>query len=248
MSFALPAIRDGEVHLSYAADDVRDERLLAIYRSLLTPEERLRHERFRFERDQRQYLVARALVRWVLSQHAGVAPEEFVFGTNAWGKPEIRKPDGLPLRFNVAHTRGMVACIAALAHDVGVDVEETTRLTEPLEIARRFFSTAEVEELSALPAHRQRERFFDYWTLKEAYIKGRGMGLSIPLSKFTIKLDDMSDPTVIVHPDWDDGARWQLRLIPLTARHRLASAICLGDGPPLALTLHSVTPFAGGLS
>jgi 4'-phosphopantetheinyl transferase len=248
MSIVMPAIREEEVHLYYAADDVRDERLLAIYWSVLNSEERLRHDRFRFKRDQRQYLVTRALVRWVLSQRAGVAPEEFVFSTNAWGKPEIRKPSGLPLRFNAANTRGMVACVVALAHDVGVDVEDTTRLGETVGIAERFFSKAEVEELRALPAQLQRERFFDYWTLKEAYVKGRGMGLSMPLHKFTINFNQMSDPTVFVEPDVDDAARWQLRLTFPTACHRLASAVCLGDGPPLTLLLHSVVPFAGELS
>jgi len=247
MSFVLPAIREGELHLSYAADDVRDERLLPIYWSLLTPEERVRHDRFRFERDKRQYLMTRALVRWVLSHYARVAPEELVFGANAWGKPEIRKPDGLPLCFNAANTRGMVACVVALAHDVGVDVEDTTRLGETVEIAERFFSKAEVDELHALPAHLQRERFFDYWTLKEAYVKGRGMGLSIPLRKFTIKFQHMSDPTVVVEPDIDDGAGWQLYLTSPTPHHRLSSAVCLDNGPPLTLFLHSVIPFAGAV-
>ena len=241
----MPAIREGEVHLSYAADDVRDERLLAKYRSLLTSEERLRHDRFRSERDQRRYLVTRALVRWVLSQHAGVAPEEFVFSTNAWGKPEIRKPSGLALRFNASNTRGMVACVVALAHDVGVDVEDTTRPGETGHLAERFFSKPELEALRALPAELQRERFFDYWTLKEAYVKGRGLGLSLPLHKFAIKLEPMSDPTVVVEPEVDDGARWQLGLTRPTAAHRLASAVCLGVGPPLTLFLHSVVPFAG---
>ena len=244
MSIAVPAIRKGAVHLYYAADDVGDERLLAIYRSLLTPQERLRHDQFRFKRDQRQYLMTRALIRWVLSHHAGVPPEAFAFGTNAWGKPEIRQPNGLPLRFNASNTRGMVACAVALAHDVGVDVEDTTRLGETIDIAERFFSKTEVEELRALPAHLQRERFFDYWTLKEAYVKGRGMGLSIPLHKFTIEFGQMPGPIVVVDPDVDDGARWQLSLTSPTARHRLSSAVCVGNGPQLELLLQSVVPFA----
>jgi 4'-phosphopantetheinyl transferase len=247
MSIAVPVTREGAVHLYYAADDVGDEHLLAIYRSLLTPQERLRHNQFRFERDQRQYLVTRALVRGVLSQHAGVPPEEFVFGTNPWGKPEIRQPHGLPLRFNAANTRGMVACVAALAHDVGVDVEDTTRLVPVIDIAKHCFSKMEVEELHALPAHLRRERFFDYWTLKEAYVKGRGMGFSMPLHKFTIEVGQMPGPTVVVDPDIDDGARWQLSLTSPTARHRLSSAICLCDGPPLTLLLQSVVPFADGM-
>jgi 4'-phosphopantetheinyl transferase len=141
----------------------------------------------------------------------------------------------------------MVACAVALAHDVGVDVEDTTRLGETIDIAERFFSKTEVEELRALPAHLQRERFFDYWTLKEAYVKGRGMGLSIPLHKFTIIFGHMPGPNVVVDPDFDDGARWQLSLTSPTARHRLSSAICLGDDPPLTFLLQSVVPFADGM-
>ena len=247
MPIAVPAIREGVVHLYYAAADVGDDRLLEIYRSLLTPQERLRHDQFRFKRDQRQYLMTRALVRWVLSQHAGVSPDEFVFGTNAWGKPEIRQPIGFPLRFNASNTRGMVACVVALAHDVGVDVEDTARFVDAIGIAERCFSKTEVEELRALPAHLRRERFFDYWTLKEAYLKGRGMGLSIPLHKFTIEFGQMPGPTVVVDPDVDDGACWQLTLTSPTARHRLSSAVCLDDGPLLALLLQSVVPFADGM-
>lgn len=244
MPIAMPPIREGDVHLYFTDDDVGDERLLSIYRLLLTPEEQLRHDRFRFERDQRQYLVTRALVRWVLSQHAGVRPEAFVFGTNAWGKPEIRQPSGLSLRFNAANTYGMVACVVAQGHKVGVDVEDTTRPGETVDIAKRFFSKREAEELRALPAHLRRERFFDYWTLKEAYVKGRGLGLSIPLHKVTIKLAQMSEPKVVVDPNFDDGKRWQLNLTSPTARHRLACAVCLSDGSPLRLLLRSVVPFA----
>jgi 4'-phosphopantetheinyl transferase len=176
-----------------------------------------------------------------------VPPEEFVFDTNAWGKPEIKQPHGLSLRFNASNTRGMVACVVALAHDVGVDVEDTARFVDTINIAERCFSMAEVEELRALPTHLRRERFFDYWTLKEAYVKGRGMGLSIPLHKFTIEFGQMPGPTVVVDPDVDDGARWQLSLTSPTARHRLSSAVCLGDGPLLTLLLQSVVPFADGM-
>lgn len=242
---ALPVIREGEVHLSYTADDVQNERLLAVYSSLLTPEERIRHDRFRFERDRRRFLITRALIRWVLSEHTGISPEAFMFGANAWGKPEIRKPYGLPLHFNAAHTPGMVACIVALGHEVGVDVEDTTRPVETIDLATLFFSKSETEELRALPLPFRHERFFDYWTLKEAYVKGRGMGLSMPLHKFTIQLSRTSHPAVVAEPDIDDGTNWQLRLVSPTPRHRLASAVCLGDRPALPAVIHSVVPFDG---
>jgi 4'-phosphopantetheinyl transferase len=116
-----------------------------------------------------------------------------------------------------------------------------------IDIAERCFSKAEVEALHALPAHLQRDRFFDYWTLKEAYVKGRGMGLSLPLDKFTIEFGQGPGPTVVVDPGFDDGTRWQLSLTSPTARHRLSSAVCLGDGPPLTLFLRSVVPLADGM-
>lgn len=241
----LPLIHEGEVHLSYTGDDVRNEGLLAIYSSLLSPEERIRHDRFRFERDRRRYLITRALIKWVLSQHAGMVPEAFTFSTNAWGKPEIREPYGLPLRFNAAHTPGMVACVVALAHEVGVDVEDTTRPVETIDLATRFFSKPETEDLRALPMPFRHDRFFDYWTLKEAYVKGRGVGLSMPFDKFTIQLSRAPFPTVVAEPDMDDGVNWQLHLASPTPRHRLASAVCLGHGPALTLLLHSVVPFEG---
>jgi 4'-phosphopantetheinyl transferase len=101
--------------------------------------------------------------------------------------------------------------------------------------------------LRALPAALQRERFFDYWTLKEAYVKGRGMGMSIPFDKFTIKLSNESGPTVVVDSDHDDFGCWQLQVLSLTSRHRLACAVRLGKEPPCTFSLYSVVPFSSGV-
>lgn len=245
----MPPIHKGEVQVFYTAlSEVRDPRLLSICWSVLNTEERLRHGKFRFRRDRFQYLMTRGMVRWVLSQHLRVPPKDLEFSNNIWGKPEILRPYGNPLRFNATNTRGMVACVVALDHSVGVDVEDTTRLGMIVDIAKRFFSRSEVAELLALPAEVQRERFFDYWTLKEAYIKGRGMGLSLPLHKFSIVHDPMSAPIVVAQPDIDDGKRWQLHLSSPTPQHRLAAAVCVGDGAPLTFSIHAMVPFADELA
>lgn len=238
-----------EAHLWYAThDELLDDRLLTAWWALLAPEERVRHKRLRFEHTRQQYLLTRALVRWVLSRHAAVPPEALVFGTNAWGKPEIQGPPGSPpLRFNVSRTRGMVACLVALDHDVGVDVEDTTRIQDTDDVAERFFSSAEIDTLRALPEPLRRERFFDYWTLKEAYVKGRGVGLSMPLAKVTIRLDPASDPAVVADPDADDGEPWRLGLFHPTARHRIAAAVRGEDAPRFTFVLHDGTAFASRL-
>src|SRR6185295_18612851 len=120
--------------------------------------------------------------RTTLSHYAAVDPTAWQFARNRRGRPEISGPLGVaPLRFNLSNTAGLIACLVTLGVDVGVDVEDTHRRGETVRIANRFFSASEVAALEALPPERQRQRFFEYWTLKESYIKARGMGLAIPL-------------------------------------------------------------------
>lgn len=168
-------------------DDVTDAALLDEYRALLSDEERARVQRFHFERHRHQGLITRALIRTVLSEYGSAAPEDWRFGTNAYGRPHVDEPKVLSaLSFNLAHTDGLIAC-ACTSTTVGVDVERV-RASAPLEVADRYFSPAEVAELRALPLEAQHARFFQYWTLKESYIKATGKGLSTPLDQFGFRL------------------------------------------------------------
>ncbi len=98
-----------------------------------------------------------------------------------------------------------------------------------IEIAGRFFAPAEAAALRVLPSEEQQQRFFDYWTLKESYIKARGMGLSIPLESFAFDLEDPARIRVRIKPGLQDDAErwlfWCLRLgrgylMALCAEHR----------------------------
>ena len=55
-------------------------------------------------------------------------------------------------------------------------------------MAKRHFSSGEYATFSALPESLQKQAFFNCWTRKEAYIKARGKGLSIPLDAFDVSL------------------------------------------------------------
>ena len=239
-----------EVHVWYLLPDaVTDPALFAAYEALLSPVEQARRERYRFEHSRRELTFTRALVRTTLSRYAAVAPAAWTFRENAYGRPEIdpaAHPEVGPLRFNLSNTRGLIACVVALDREVGVDVEDTERPGESVGIADSFFSRAEVTALRALPEDRRRARFFDYWTLKEAYIKARGMGLSIPLDQFSFVLDQGPRIGITFDPRLgDDAATWQFEQLALSPRHRTAVAVRRGPGPDVRLVVRSVVPLAG---
>jgi 4'-phosphopantetheinyl transferase len=91
-----------------------------------------------------------------------------------------------------------------------VDVENVRAREVSIDIADRYFAPQEVAALAAAPPHQQPYRFFEYWTFKEAYIKARGMGLSLPLDKFSFHYPDDHAVEIAIHPELaDEAARWQ---------------------------------------
>lgn len=239
-----------EVHLWFASPEaITDPHLLDAYRALLTEEEEARRERYLLERARQEFLVARALVRTTLSRYGELSPEAWRFEKNKHGRPDLLlEQRGEPaLLFNISHTRGLVVCAVVRGLDVGVDVEDTRRNTNGVAIADRFFSDGEVKDLHRLPAHHQQDRFFDYWTLKEAYIKARGMGLALPLGGFSYHLLQGPPPRISFDPEHIDDAprQWQFALFSPTDRHRSALAVRRGEGAPdLSVTLRWVVPLS----
>lgn len=239
-----------EVHVwTVDPEALTDPALLERYEGLLSDDERARRDRFRFERGRHECLVTRALVRTTLSRYVPVAPERWRFVANRHGAPALA-PGQVepPLRFNLAHTRGLIACAVTVDRDVGVDVEWTGRRGASVALADHFFSPSEARALRALPAEQQRERFFRLWTLKESYIKARGMGLAIPLDRFSFRLDDGSDPIRIELDEGleDEAEAWQFALWQPTPAHRLAVGVRRGAGmPDLAIRIRESVPLAG---
>jgi 4'-phosphopantetheinyl transferase len=180
----------GEVHVYFARPEREDASAIERAYELLPADERERAERFRFEHDRLIYVVAHALLRRELARYTGIAAGELRFERNQSGRPELAFPVQVDptvarLRFNLAHTRGLVGCAVTTSSDVGFDVEEV-RERAPLEIADRYFSRPELERLHALGTAEQRRRFFTLWSLKEAYLKARGVGLASGLDSFAL--------------------------------------------------------------
>lgn len=211
----------------------------------LTTDERTRMDRFVREVDRHTFVVARALVRTTLSNYGPTAPADWRFETNTHGCPfVVAAQAGDPrLLFNLSHTTGLVALAVTRGHDVGVDVERADRLIRE-QIAERHFAAQEVADLRALPFEDQGRGFFEYWTLKEAYIKARGMGLAIPLGDFAFILRPPAPPTIAFVEGFDDRPeRWQFWQTWSTPEHRLSLAVAR-DGADLPVTVTEVRPEA----
>lgn len=218
-----------EVHLFFTDPrEISNVDLLERYKLLLSDKELRQVSRFHFDQHRHQYLITRALIRSSLSNFYEIEPADWCFDINDYGKPRVASSHGfLPVRFNISHTNGVVICGLVRDHEIGVDVEDIERFTRADVVSlSSHFSSLEVSELKLLPEEKQKERFFDYWTLKESYIKARGMGLSLPLGKFSFVFEENRLRDFIVESELDDDApAWQFWRVAMGERYRVAVAV-----------------------
>lgn len=215
------------------------EDALARYRALCTAAERAKVDRFHFARHRLSHLVTGAAARVALSKYASVAPQDWRFEPSAHGRPQIsREHAGLPATsFNISHTDGLVAIAIAVSGygDIGVDVENVDARVAPIDIARAYFAPAELAALQQEPMPRRALAFFRYWTLKESYIKARGLGLQLPLDQFSFQLlPDLSLKFSNAPALNDPASQWRFWQFCVTSSHLLALCLrCTGAERPL---------------
>lgn len=235
-----------DVWLAFYQDFV-DESLLSSMRALLSDAERCQEKRFYFADDRQRYLVTRAMVRSVLSRYAGGAPADWVFSANAYGRPAIANASAAArgLSFNISHARGLIALGVTRRRALGVDVENVLARPVSIGIAERFFSRSEVAELARVPADLRQDRFFEYWTFKESYIKARGMGLSIPLDRFSFDFPQERSVRISIDAELnDDEKRWDFWQLRPTPEHLLALCAARLDAESTVLTVRKMTSLA----
>jgi 4'-phosphopantetheinyl transferase len=177
------------------------------------------------------------MVRIVLSAYAAIEPRDWRFVVNGYGGPSIGSEHARAkgLEFNLSHTDGLVAMAVTRDRAIGVDVESVRTEEVDLAVADRVFAPQELAALRALPREQQKQRFFEYWTLKESYIKARGLGLSIPLDGFAFHLEAPPKIRLTIDQSLQDHPErwlfWQLRL-----NRDCLVALCAEEGiKPLCL-------------
>lgn len=135
-----------------------------------------------------RFLLSRSLLRTALSAWLGVAPHSIPLTLAATGKPRLAGGDAT--EFNVSHSATWVAVALSRHGAVGVDVEHHRRRNNLDAVARRYFDQAEYQALCRLAPEDRNERFFSYWTFKEAYVKALGCGLAPALAHMRLRYGD----------------------------------------------------------
>lgn len=237
-----PSLSNDEVHVWYGGPEcIANFGTAPRWRSILSDEEAARGARFLFPEDGQIRLAARVLLRTVLSRYAEVPPEAWQFTSSALGKPSLTGPSQIPpLKFNLSHTRGLIALAVGLDLDLGIDAESLDRhIGKPL--IRTALADSEWNQLNRLPVQQQTRRFCEFWTLKEAYLKARGIGLQQPLKDFAFLLDEHRPPRILFSQRLDDvSERWQFWQDHRFPQHTVALAIARPDRTSLAVhTFHA---------
>ena len=225
-----------EVHAWYELTDNLDGSAIDAALSVLSPEERWRHDKFRFARDRRDYAAAHALLRTSLSQYADVPPHAWIFDRDERGKPKLadRYAPGNVLTFSLSHARGIVGCAVSSGSDVGIDVECTDSTIDWLPVARQCFTPAEILHLERSCVGDRAARFAELWTLKEAHAKATGVGFSDAASTFGFELNDERLQFIpLIPPTIIDAREWQFGMFAPAPAYRMAIAVaCREAGAP----------------
>jgi 4'-phosphopantetheinyl transferase len=213
LSYAQPNhLGEDEVHLWVVTLAVIPEKS-SHFQSILSLDEQERAGRFQKIRDAQRYVAARGSLRTLLGGYLAIESDRLRFAYDAFGKPHLAGE--LPLtsvNFSISHSNDWGLFGFVRGHKIGVDLERINTDIDIESLARRYFCQSELQALHSLPSEQQRESFYSGWTRKEAYLKGRGVGLSYGLDRVEVSLAP-GEPAVILSA-FDDphvSQRWTLQ-------------------------------------
>jgi 4'-phosphopantetheinyl transferase len=237
LSELLPLSRH-DVHVIRIPLQVEDDTLDRL-KTLLSPEEVARADRFKVPQPRRHFIVCRATLRQLLASCLDCTANEVEFDYGPHGKPALRRSIAVAskIEFSVSHSADQALIAIALDRPIGVDIEQIDPAVRILKLATRFFSPREAAELINLPECDQLAGFYRGWTSKESYLKATGSGLSFPLNKFSVSLNPHQPARLIeVFDQPAELDRWQI--LALDPIHNFAATVLYEATGAEPTTLH----------
>lgn len=187
MELKLQDLPEKIIHIWYCDFD-QNRAQINYYTSLLSKDEKQKADRFKFKKDEDCYIITRGILRLLIASYLRMNAKDLSFKYTSFGKPYLAIKN--ELKFNVSHSGNMAAFAFFKGQEIGVDIEKVKNDFDVLELAQNFFSQTEIIALENQPKEELPKAFFRCWTRKEAFIKAEGSGLSFPLDKFEVSLDD----------------------------------------------------------
>ena len=182
----------------------------------LSEEELARAKRFHFERDRHRYISCRGALREILGGYLNLDANALSFSYTRYGKPGLSgAASRVGLNFNLSHSNATAVIAVSRYRRLGIDLEFPRLNIDMAVLARRYFSKREAEGLVSLTGDSLVAAFFRVWTRKEAYIKARGDGLSLPLQQFDVSLDPEKAQLLETRHDPGECDRWTMQTIPM---------------------------------
>lgn len=215
-----PSWTSSSIHPTLSGDEVHVWRVsldqpAADHALLLSSDEQMRAERFRFERERRRFTVGRGALRIILGRYLNASPEDLVFEYGANGKPTLSTRSLQPeLCFNLSHSEELMLLAVTQKREVGIDLEYIRPNLDVEKLGEQFFSPSERAELDALPSEKRLNSFFSGWTRKEAYLKARGDGMTYPSDQFSVSMDcDQPARLLAAKDDLRELTRWSFHAL-----------------------------------
>ena len=191
----------------------------------LSPEEKQKSDKFRFDTDRHKFIAARSILRKILGAYFGIRPSQVSFSYNDFGKPALALATKHDYRFSVSHSGAILLIAVTRGREVGIDVELISVQNAFMEIARKVFSRREIAILETMPSGLQTDAFFTIWTRKEAYLKALGKGFSDTSKYFTVSLFPDVSEVLSVADECRKNRRWTVMTLPLSSEYKAAAAV-----------------------
>jgi len=168
---------------------------------VLCPEERARFEKILIKPKSIARLGSRMMLRQMIAAHLECKPQEIVFAYSNLGKPSVEDENGKEkVYFSVSHTAdgSLLSISPRVPH--AIDIESLRDISSLESLAKLVLSEVELADLQGLSGEEKQNRFYRYWTCKEAILKRNGSGLSGNPKALTVDLTD-EQPSILKYPD-----------------------------------------------
>ncbi|MDF1794949.1 MAG: 4'-phosphopantetheinyl transferase superfamily protein [Coxiellaceae bacterium] len=207
------------------------EHCLSKYTGYLSVIEADRANRFVNQQLRDSFALAHGWLREQLAGYLSVAPTELQFDSNQYGKPFLV---GGELQFNLSHSKQRVALAISRSGDVGIDIQHHDTKVELAAIAKRFFAVEEVAWFEQAPESEKLLVFYKIWSLKEAYMKAVGMGMSLSLSSYAVGESAVGEARLVREPKEVVPTKWRVAYFDAVPDYALA-LVCSAENLSLKL-------------